>query len=413
MAGQNITTVSNILKDFYLPALRNQLTTEPSPFLEKIRKAPLTSDKIVASAPVGLNGGVAFGSDDISSTPEAGGQKYAQFELPTKNLYVNIEITDKAVKLASSSASAMVNALDEEIKGSYKAAEKSMSRAVFGDGEGILCDIKASVSAGGYIFTTNDASKLFEGMIVDIYANKSATASAAHGDSAATVGARIVSVDRKTGKVTVDKPLGACTTALTAADKTKVGTYGLVTLQKSYGNEFCGIAAVMNDSVTALYGVSKDDNEWIKPITVDCGGSITDNLIYDGVCAAYDFKNTKIDMILAGNTAFKKYQAYCRANSSVIVTSTMKFRGGASGYIVNVGSYEVVVVNERNIPENEMWGVCTDDWTLYHTDLDFADEAGATPFTLVNGTSKYRALLTLYGNVMCSNPGGCVRFTNC
>lgn len=413
MAVQTISAISDIIKNAYLPAFENQLTTEASPFLEKIKKVPLMSNDIVASAPVGFNGGVGFGGPESAATPDSGPQIYKGFKTTAHDLYVNIEISDKTVKLASNNQGAMMNALDHEIKSAYTAAEFNLGRVLFGNGTGILGAITASASASTTVYVS-DCARVREGMIIDAYANTSATAS---GTAPSTAGARVLQVNREYNSankgyaVTLDKAVTA-STALTSASATAVGTYGFVTLQKSYNREFTGLGAVMDDSVTSIYGVAKASNLWVKPTVVDAGNAIGDIVLYDGVKKAQDFKNAKIDMILMGDDAFKAYQTYMRTNNTVYVDKTMKFKGGAVGYTVVVGNREVVVVNERFVPSTEAWGVATSDWELHHTTLGFADQGGAD-FTLVPGYSYYRGLLTLYGDFICKNPGGCVKYTNC
>ena len=53
--AQILTKLEAILKDKYQPALTNQINTEPSPFLEKIKKIPLTNNTIKCAAPIGIN----------------------------------------------------------------------------------------------------------------------------------------------------------------------------------------------------------------------------------------------------------------------------------------------------------------------------------------------------------------------
>ena len=413
MAVQTITAIADIIKNAYLPAFENQLTTEASPFLEKIKKVPLMSNDIVASAPVGFNGGVGFGGPESAATPDSGPQLYKGFHTQAHDLYCNIEISDKAVKLASNNQGAMMNALDHEIKSAYTAAEFNLGRVLFGNGTGILASITATASAATTIYVS-DCVTVREGMIIDAYANASATAS---GTTPATAGARILAVNReyntasKGYAVTLDKAVTA-STALTSASATAAGTYGFVTLQKSYKREFTGLGAVMDDGVASIYGVTKADNIWVKPTVVDAKNALGDIVLYDGVKRAQDFKNAKIDMILMGDAAFTAYQKYMRSNNTVYVDKTMKFKGGAVGYTVVVGNREVVVVNERFVPTNEAWGVATSDWELHHTTLGFADQGG-TDFILVPNYSFYRGLLTLYGDFICKNPGGCVKFINC
>lgn len=380
--AQTIAHLSAVLKDAYLPAFRNQITTDPSPFMEKIRKIPLANNIITATAPVGLNGGFAFGAEDGGDAPAAGAQRYAGFKLPAKNMYVNIEISDKTVKLGSSNASAMLNAFDQEVKSAYNAANYNVGRALFGDGTGTLAT--ATATSG----VLNDVSKLREGMLIDIYAKG--------GSSAKSAGVRITGIDRDAKKITTSP------TVTWAAED-------FITIQKSYGNEISGIGSVMNDALTEIYGVKKSENEWIKP-TVKKYSDINDTVLYEGVSDAAKYKNTKLDMLLCGDNAFKAYQLYMREHNTVLVDKTMKFKGGAVGYVLNVGSQEVVLVNEPNVPTDEIWGVCTSDWQFHHTDLDFATVDDSSAFERIPGTTRFGALLAMYGNLICENPGGCVKF---
>lgn len=394
MQAQTIKHLSAVLKEAYLPAFRNQITTDPSPFMEKIRKIPLTNNIITATAPVGLNGGFSFGTEEVA--PKAGAQKYAGFKIEAKNMYVNIEITDKTVKLGSSNTSAMLNAFDQEVKSAYNAANFHVGRALFGDGSGILAvgGLGAGAEGNGPV-TFEDTSMLREGMIVDVrnYGGDDLISD--------NKNYRIVAVDHSNKTVLFDQMLP------TTGNKNKLVAQG------SYENEITGIGAVMDDNVTSIYGVEKATNPWVKPTVVDAEGEISDIVLYGGVSDAAKYKNTKIDMLLCGDEAFKAYQIYMRSNNTVFVDKTMKFKGGAVGYILNVGSQEVVLVNEPFVPSGEIWGVCTSDWQFHHTDLDFASVDDSTAFERVPGTTKFGALLAMYGNLICENPGGCVKFTNC
>lgn len=389
MQAQTIQHLSAVLKTAYLPAFRNQITTDPSPFMEKIRKVPLTNSTITATAPIGLNGGFSFG--DETSAPKAGAQKYASFKLDAVNMYVNIEITDKTVKLASSNSAAMLNAFDQEVKSAYNAANFHVGRALFGDGTGKLATVVEQ--NGGYSCQVDDVTKLREGMIVDIVRGNTVQSTE-----------RILTINRKENKITV------------ASNETGTASFtkdDIIVAQNSYKSEITGIKAVMDDAVTSVYGVHKANNEWVKPTVIDAKNDLTDIVLYNGVADAAKYKNTKIDMLLCGDEAFKAYQLYMREHNTVLVDKTMKFAGGAVGYILNVGSQEVVLVNESFVPTNEIWGVCTSDWQLHHTDLDFASVDDASAFERIPGTTKFGALLAMYGNLICENPGGCVKFTNC
>jgi hypothetical protein len=154
----NISDIGHILKDQYLPAVVNQIQTEPSAFLEKIKKTPLTgAGSIKWASPIGLNGGFGFGVDG-EGTPKAGAQNYADFEIKPVDMYVNIEISDKTVKLANTDKNSMIRTLDTEIKSSYETAKWNLGRSLFGNGSGKLATVTANNSASNVIKVSDTSS---------------------------------------------------------------------------------------------------------------------------------------------------------------------------------------------------------------------------------------------------------------
>lgn len=389
--SQNLLKISEILKNDYKPALENQIGIEPSPFLEKVKKVPLTANTIKAAAPIGINGGFGFGSEG-NATPASAAQNYAAFTLDAVDMYVDIRVSDKTVKLASNNTGAMVNALDGEVKGSYASAKWNIGRALFGDGSGKLAT--ATKITVENVITLSSVKNVIEGLVIDVYTSDEA-------QTPAYSARRIVSVDRTAKTITVDGE------AMTAA----ASITGFITVQNSYKRELCGLGAIFDSSVDSLYGLSKAENNWLNPVTVDANQDFTDIVIHRGVKEAYDYKNSQIDLIMLGDNAFAAYQTYMKENN-VVVTDKHQFVGGAVGYKVLVGNREVVIVNERFVPDNEAWGVDTSAFSFESTGWDFASQ-GSGIFTLIPGTSVYRALLASYGNLICANPGGCVRFINC
>lgn len=392
--AQILTKLEAILKDKYQPALTNQINTEPSPFLEKIKKVALTNNTIKCATPVGINGGFGFGAEGVG-TPKAGAQRYTRFEIDAVDMYVDLQISNKTIELASSNASSMINALDSEIKGSYAAAKWNIGRALFGDGSGKLATVTAlSTSGANTVLTLDTVKRVIEGLSVDLY-DASATSAAAL--VSGNGGHRIISIDRAGKTITVEG-------TLTLSEGS-----GFITVQGSFNRELCGLGAIFGDC-EKLYGLTKADNPWICPTTVDAGGDITDLVLYRGIKEAKDYKGSNIDLIMMGDNAFLAYQDYIHTNN-VTVTDKYHFVGGAVGYKILVGSNEVVIVNERFVPENEVWGVDTSAFYLEATPWNFMEKDGGV-FVPMPDTSIFRALLASYGNLMCVNPGGCVRFVN-
>ena len=389
--AQTLKTFEKALKENYLPVWKNQLGIEPTALLAKIKKVPLKSDKIVATAPIGLSGGFGFGAEG-AETPEAGNVKFNRFETNAKDMYVNLCISAKAVRLTGSGG-AMANALDTEVKAAYETAKWNVGRALFGDGTGALTDI---VAKGSNDRTINVATTAYlkEGLIVDIYTEEA---------SPIIEGVRIESIDRAQGNVTFDKAIPS------GADLVD----GFITVQNSYNREITGLRAIFNDSVETLYGVEKATHPYLYPTVINANHDLTDGLITKALRAAKNEKNSNIDMILAGDDAFDTYVNYLRENNYRVEDMSHTLKGGFKAIKFVFGNTEIDIVNESFVPADEMWGVDTSALELHTQEWNFADLQGGGIFNLMEGQSIYRALLANYGDLICTNPGGCIRIFGC
>ena len=386
--AQNLITFEKALKENYLPVWRNGLSTDPTALLGKIKKVPLKSNKIVATAPIGLSGGFGFGAEGLA-TPAAGGVKFERFETNAKDMYVNIAISTKAVRLTGSGG-AMANALDTEVKAAYETAKWNVGRSLFGNGTGILTTVPDAVSANDHI-NVDDVSKLKEGLIVDLH-NESG--------EVATRGARIKTVDRANKTVTF-------------YDKVTVSEGGFIAVQNSYNKEITGLGAIFDENVSTIYGVNKAENAFLIPTVVDANTDIDDSVIWDAVEGAETYKNSKIDMILMGKNAYKHYIEYLRTNNVRVESMTKEITGGFKAIDYAFGNRSIDVVYDQFVPANEAWCIESGALELHTQEWDFADLQGGGIFNLMENSSVYRALLANYGDLICTNPGGLVRIKNC
>lgn len=382
--AQNLITFEKALKENYLPVWRNGLSTDPTALLGKIKKVPLKSNKIVATAPIGLSGGFGFGAEGLA-TPAAGGVKFERFETNAKDMYVNIAISAKAVRLTGSGG-AMANALDTEVKAAYETAKWNVGRSLFGNGDGVLTKCTCD---GTNVITVTDAKFMKEGLIVDILSD----------DKVHKSGVRILAVDRVGKKITVSDNV------------TATSGQGSITVQNSYGKEITGLGAIFDESVTNIYGVDRTNNAYLFPTLVEAETDINDGILWDAVEQAETYKNSKIDMMLMGRNAYKSYVDYLRTNNTRVETITKEIVGGFKSLAFAFGNREIDMVYEQFVPDNEVWCVETGALELHTQEWDFADLQGGGIFNLMENQSVYRALLANYGDLICTNPGGCVRIT--
>ena len=387
---QVLTNIEKIIKNDYLPAWQNMINTEPSAFLSKVKKVKLTNDIIKAGAPFGLSGGFGFGAEG-QATPKSGAQAYEGFTIRSADMYVNVEISEKAVELGGTAGS-IVGLLDAEIKAAYEAAKWNVGRSLFGNGKGVLTTF--NISSGEYTGKADNIKNLKEGLTVDVY-----------GDFQKMGTYRIKSINRvpKSGKYDV--------TFYTRFEG--VGGNQFLTVQNSYEREITGVGAIMDLTADGqeLYGVNKLENGAIVPTHLPSVGAINDSIIRSGLRTALRDKNGKIDTLLCGDTAYDAYVEYLRANNIRVEDSSKEIEGGFKAIKFLFDNREVDIVNEPFVPADEMWGVDTTAFEFHCLDWDFAQLKDGGIFNLMENTSSYRALLRNYGNLICSNPGGCLRIS--
>lgn len=388
--GQTLLTFEKALKENYLPVWQNQLGIEPSALLGKIKKVPLKSNKVVAASPVGLSGGFGFGAEG-QATPAPGNVNFERFETYAKDMYVDVCVSVKAVELTDSSG-AMANALTTEVDAAYNAAKWHMGRTLFGNGTGKLTTCEASENSN--VIKVADTKYLKEGIIIDIYA-KDATTPQTNGKQR-----RIKSIDRTNKTITIEGD------AATFAE-------GFITVQNSLNREITGLGAIFDDSIKTIYGVDKGDNPYLKPVIYDAETSVTDGLITKVLRAAEDEKGSNVNMFLCGNDAYDRYVDYLRESNIRVEDRTATITGGFKAIKFAFGNREVEIVNEKFVPDTEMWGVDTNTLELHTKNWNFAQLQGGSIFNLMEGSSIYRALLTNFGDLICSKPGGCIRLYNC
>ena len=380
----NLADLEKIAREQGLPALDNQISKEPSPLLEKISKPTLTSSKIDVFTTVGINGGFGFiaKNKDIPENGEC-------FCLDVVEMCDTIEISNKDLILGVGDKG--VDLLLNEMQGFKDLAVWNVGRSLFGNGKGVLCNVSALSSAGNTI-TVDSVKHLKEGMKVDFYA-----ANAAVGSTPAHTGKRILGIDRKNKKITIDG------SAITVAA-------GFITVQGSYGREIFGLGAFFDSSITTIYGVTKSGNNWLVPEEYDATGGITDTLISKAVREAQNYRNSKIDMILCGDTAYDAYVNYMK-ESKTQITDTQEFWGGVSGLNIVANGRKVVLVHEQHVSDDEMIGVDTTKLKFYKTPMDFISKDGGV-FERVDKSSVFQAVLGFYGNLLCENPGGLFKINN-
>ena len=116
-------TADNALKTYYLDAVKEALDLKANPLLAKLERtsANVVGKDVRKLVKAGMNGGIGAGTE-TGDLPTAINRKGYEFVATLKNLYGTIEISDKALRAASSNEGAFVNVLNEEMQALIKSA---------------------------------------------------------------------------------------------------------------------------------------------------------------------------------------------------------------------------------------------------------------------------------------------------
>jgi hypothetical protein len=204
MAGANLSTLSTILKEYYLGPVAEQLNNE---VLLLSRLEAKSEDLVGKRAYVPLHWGRSSGvgaRSESAALPSAGKQQYEKAVYDLKYLYGRVEVTGPSMAKTKNEAGAFLQALKSELDGVRNDLKKDLARQVYGNGTGAI----AVGTAGSTTTLTVPVESLrkgqiYPGMIVDIFDVSASTSAATY------TGIVVDSVVLSTGVVTFTTTLAA------------------------------------------------------------------------------------------------------------------------------------------------------------------------------------------------------------
>lgn len=252
MAGANLSTLSTILKEYYLGPVTEQLNNE---VLLLSRLEAKSEDLVGKRAYVPLHWGRSAGVGaraESAALPAAGKQQYEKAVYDLKYLYGRVEVTGPSMAKTKNEAGAFLQALKSELDGVRNDLKKDLARQVYGNGTGAI----ATGTAGSTTTLTVAPEvirkgQVYPGMVVDIFDVSAST-------SAATYTNIVVdSVNVSTGVVTFTTTLAA-----TLASGDYIVRAGVTVQTAAEGNtyslsdEIDGLQRIVAGSATALGGIT-------------------------------------------------------------------------------------------------------------------------------------------------------------
>jgi hypothetical protein len=155
MAGAELATLSNILKEYYMGPVVDQLNKEvlllgrlesrSEDLVGKRAYVPLTASRTTGIGARAENG----------TLPVAGNQTYEKAVYDLKYLYGKASVTGPSMAKTKSEAGAFLQALKSELDGLRVDLRKDLARQIYGDGTGVIAGVAsiAAVSSSQQVIT--------------------------------------------------------------------------------------------------------------------------------------------------------------------------------------------------------------------------------------------------------------------
>ena len=246
--GANLNTLSQILKEYYLGPVTEQLNNE---VLLLSRLEAKSEDLVGRRAYVPLHWGRSSGvgaRGEGEALPTAGRQQYEKAVYDLKYLYGRVEVTGPSMAKTKNEAGAFLQALKSELDGVRNDLKKDLARQVYGDGSAAIATVDDTDGADILLTTSEPIRKgqIYAGMLLDVYT----------GTSLEVTGRTVQSVDVDTATITLDS--GAGITAGDVLVRQGVVRNAVVDVDNTYSlsDEIDGIRRIVSDTPTGFGGIT-------------------------------------------------------------------------------------------------------------------------------------------------------------
>lgn len=382
-----LQSAENALKTIYLGAVTELLNTKSNPLLAKIEStsADIWGKEIKTAAKVGITGGIGAG-DEAGTLPSTRPTNYIQFTSTLKNLYGQIEISDKAIRASADGRGSFTDLLNSELEGLLAASKFNLGRMLYGDGTGVVSYVKKT-DANDVIHVTN-VNNFMEGMVLDAY----------HYDSDLyQANLFIKKIDRNNGTVVLYNSIGSIISGLENGD--------YITIQGSHQKEINGIGTVFNLN-KPIYGNDRASVPFLNPYDKELNGTLDEVSIQMAIDSIENNSNSVVDYIAVSadvKYAYQEYMAQYKMNIDI-----MELDGGYKTMSYN----GIPFVYDRHIDSGTMYLLDTHDFKMHQLcDWRFLENENGKVLRQKEGKAAYSATLVKYCDLICSRPNGQGRLT--
>ena len=375
-----INSAENALKTVYLGAVTELLNTKVNPLLAKVEQtaSDVWGKEIRKAAKYGINGGIGAGDED-GDLPSASSTTYIQFVSTLKNLYGQIEISDKAIRASADGRGSFTDLLNSELEDLLTASRFNLGRMLYGDGSGLLAEIFDAKTK-----KVNTTRNLAVGLVVDMYDEYG---------SLVQSGIKVTNVNYNTNVIDLS-PWPSSTD-----DGYKLYVQG------SKDKEITGIGALFSSSPT-LYGLKRSDYSFLNAAS-ESNNTLDEIVMQKMIDKLEMISGSNIDYIACSGKAKYAYQDYMAGFKRNI--DIMELNGGYKTLTFN----GIPLVYDRFVPEGEMIFLDTSALKLHQLcDWRYLETENGKILRQTQGKPTYTATLVKYCDLICDRPNGQGRIIN-
>ena len=443
----NLSTLSNILKEYYLGPVSEQLNNEVLLLSRLETKAEdLVGRRAYVPLHWGRSGGIGARAES-AALPSAGNQQFEKAVYDLKYLYGRIEVTGPSMAKTKNEAGAFLQALKSELDGIRADLRKDLARQVYGDGSAKIVSSVTSVTGTlGVTMTVGSEpirkGQLYPGMRVNVYTSAGVPKIAAAGSiagpgwgvSSPDTSVFVISAVDIAGTITLNAPTitfasgdyitraGVASYAGTAEWETvPPGTTGAAAVVGSAGSTYSrsdevdGLQRIVADSATAFGGITPTganfwwDNQRVAAGSTDLrqnaqdpqgvtGASLVQNLTFGTVQQGLNKARIAGGMPSSIVTSFgvqREFYSLFTTQVQYIDPKTLDYQQGFKTLSYN----GMPVIADIEAPYGKMY--ILDESTLkVYSDQDwhFLDADGLT-LRQVTGYDKFEAIMARYMNL--------------
>jgi len=273
-----LSTVSDILKEYYLGPVAEQLNNEV--FLMsrlESKSEDLVGKRAYVPLHYGRSGGIGARAER-DELPSAGNQRYSKAVYDLKYLYGRVQVTGPAMAKTKNEAGAFLQALKSELDGVRNDLKKDVARQIYGDGTAQIVQCGTTTSDTEIVLATGLAGgaeairkgQLYVGMLVDI-------GTVADVDTISTTPRTITAVDYAAGTITISGA-AVSTTSSHYITRSGAGVDGAATANGSRSNEIDGLKRLVSGAATYVGEIDAATETWWDNKRIAVSGALTANL---------------------------------------------------------------------------------------------------------------------------------------